>query len=385
MSQRAQNGPRFNRRGKPATYYWLLATDLFDGAPHHIALTYNADTSQAQVFLDGTPKTVRDVPGNPGPAVAGGVFALGQDPDNVDENDEYGFNPEQIFSREISDVRIYDEVRSAAQIQLDMITPLDPAALPASLAHAWQMRVGSDLTSGADIVGGKHLTVSTNSYGVRFPSDGDYAKAAAYNGFSSDAVTVEMTFSHGALATGAVVPLLSYGTTTNADAFTVIAEEDAINGDKLSLFVNGVQQTLVQGEVVTDLFDGGIHHLALVWNSDNDVAAVYIDGALAGSASFTLGTTVESGGTFVLGQRISGFNGGDPVFSGEDFSGVIYEVRVYDDVRTQEQILIDMVTPLDALNLPADLRNGWQFLVSGGVPSGTDITGGDDLFLYYFI
>ena len=145
-----------------------------------------------------------------------------------------------------------------------------------------------------------------------------------------------------------------------------------------------MKQTLVQGQAVTDLFDGGIHHLALAWNSANGVVAVYVDGALVGSASFAAGT-VESGGTFVLGQRISGFNGGDPVFSGEDFSGVIYEVRVYDDVRTQEQILIDMVTPLDALNLPAELRNGWQFLVSGGVPSGADITGGDDLFLYYFI
>ncbi|MCH8048287.1 MAG: hypothetical protein IID44_31715 [Planctomycetes bacterium] len=142
----------------------------------------------------------------------------------MDENDEYGFNPEQIFSREISDVRIYDEVRSAAQIQLDMITPLDPAALPASLAHAWQMRVGSDLTSGADMVGGKHLTVSTNVYGLVLNlTTVDYAVAANYDGFSSGAVTVEMTFSHGALGTGDVVPLLSYGTTTNADAFTLVA------------------------------------------------------------------------------------------------------------------------------------------------------------------
>ncbi|MCH8048288.1 MAG: hypothetical protein IID44_31720, partial [Planctomycetes bacterium] len=154
----------------------------------------------------------------------------------------------------------------------------------------------------------------------------------------------------------------------------------------MSLFVNGVKRTLAQGQVVGDLFDGGIHHLALAWNSANGVVAVYVDGALVGSASFDPGA-VESGGTFVLGERISGFDQtNNPIFTaGEEFDGTIYEVRVYDDVRTGEQILLDMVTPLDALNLPAELRNGWQFLVSGGVPSGTDITGGDDLFLYYFI
>ncbi|MCH8048286.1 MAG: hypothetical protein IID44_31710 [Planctomycetes bacterium] len=65
MSQRAQNGPRFNRRGKPATYYWLLATDLFDGAPHHIVLTYDAVNSQAEIFLDGTPIGMRNVPDVP--------------------------------------------------------------------------------------------------------------------------------------------------------------------------------------------------------------------------------------------------------------------------------------------------------------------------------
>ncbi|MCH8043010.1 MAG: hypothetical protein IID44_04765 [Planctomycetes bacterium] len=36
-------------------------------------------------------------------------------------------------------------------------------------------------------------------------------------------------------------------------------------------------------------------------------------------------------------------------------------------------------TALDENNLPADLRNGWEFLISGGVPSGDDITGNDDL------
>lgn len=111
-------------------------------------------------------------------------------------------------------------------------------------------------------------------------------------------------------------------------------------------------------------------------NSDNGVVAVYVDGALIGSDSFSSGA-LAAAGTFALGQRISGFDqNSDPVCTaGQVFQGTIYEVRVYDDVRTHEQILIDMVMPLDANNLPDRLVNGRQFLFIGSQFTGTDIKG----------
>lgn len=128
-----------------------------------------------------------------------------------------------------------------------------------------------------------------------------------------------------------------------------------------------------------DLFDGDEHHLALTWDSVTGKVNVYVDGTAIGTEQTFATGSVATGGTFVLGQRIEDVGAADYKTAGEIFEGIIYEVRVYDDVRTGEQILVDMVSPLDENNLPNHLRNGYQFLITGGSPSGTDITGNDDL------
>ncbi|MCH8046588.1 MAG: hypothetical protein IID44_23015 [Planctomycetes bacterium] len=127
-----------------------------------------------------------------------------------------------------------------------------------------------------------------------------------------------------------------------------------------------------------DLFNGAMHHLALTWDSVTGEVEVYVDGTSIGTQTFATGS-VATGGVFTLGQRIEDVGTADYQTAGEIFEGTIYEFRVYDDVRLQEQIRVDMVTPLDENNLPSDLINGYEFLITGGSPSGDDITGNDDL------
>ena len=156
-----------------------------------------------------------------------------------------------------------------------------------------------------------------------------------------------------------------------------MATEDT--SDKLSLYVSGVEKTLATGQVVSDLFDGATHHLALTWDSVTGKVNVYVDGTQIGTEQTFATGSVATGGVFTLGQRIEDVGTADYQTAGEIFEGTIYEFRVYDDVRLQEQIRVDMVTPLDENNLPADLINGYEFLITGGSPSGDDITGSDDL------
>ena len=156
-----------------------------------------------------------------------------------------------------------------------------------------------------------------------------------------------------------------------------MATEDT--SDKLSLYVSGVEKTLATGQAVTDLFDGAMHHLALTWDSVTGKVNVYVDGTQIGTEQTFATGSVATGGVFTLGQRIEDVGTADYQTAGEIFEGTIYEFRVYDDVRLQEQIRVDMVTPLDENNLPSDLINGYEFLITGGSPSGTDITGNDDL------
>ena len=109
-----------------------------------------------------------------------------------------------------------------------------------------------------------------------------------------------------------------------------MATEDT--SDKLSLYVSGVERTLATGQAVTDLFDGATHHLALTWDSVTGKVNVYVDGTQIGTEQTFATGSVATGGAFTLGQRIEDVSAADYQTAGEIFEGIIYEVRVYDDL-----------------------------------------------------
>ena len=85
------------------------------------------------------------------------------------------------------------------------------------------------------------------------------------------------------------------------------------------------------------LLDGGLHSLAVTWDSATGNWSIYVDGQLEDSGSgHQVGHTIPDGGTLLFGQEQGSIGGGFTV--NDVFSGTLYDVRFFDDVRTADEI-----------------------------------------------
>src|SRR5205823_3655540 len=115
--------------------YDLAANSIATGAWHHVAGTFRASTVQLTLYLDGT-------------QVATQTFAtasLGNtSPVDIGRN---GGPTANFWLGKLDDVRVWNVVRTAAQIQANLQTEL--AGSPAGLVGNWRFDEGSG-TSAAD-------------------------------------------------------------------------------------------------------------------------------------------------------------------------------------------------------------------------------------------
>jgi len=116
-----------------------------------------------------------------------------------------------------------------------------------------------------------------------------------------------------------------------------------------------------------ELIDGETHHLAVSWNGGTGNLIIYIDGIEAESASsFENDSVLSFGGTLLLGQ--------DQNSSGLDFeksfNGTLYDIRIWEDVRTSSEIDEHHHHKFSNLNVPEGLIANWQM---------TEIESGDTI------
>ena len=132
------------------------ASQLFDGAVHQVALTWDNAAGAWEVYVDGSL-----VANGSGIAVgqtiaSGGTIVLGQEQDSLGGS----FATNQVFDGTFYDVRIFDDVRTATEISNNAFTDVDSSE-PGLIAD-WQM---DDLTGGVttESVSGNDLTVGNVS------------------------------------------------------------------------------------------------------------------------------------------------------------------------------------------------------------------------------
>jgi len=114
----------------------------------------------------------------------------------------------------------------------------------------------------------------------------------------------------------------------------------------------------VTGELVDR--EGKWHHLAVTWNSQNNgETVIYIDGSVVGRAFTGRTNEIESGGAFMLGGEQDCYGGcTDPK---QGFYGLMDEVRIWNIVRSQDEIMRTMRTTGDDLQGSANLVAYWKF------------------------
>ncbi|MEL7099718.1 MAG: Hint domain-containing protein [Pseudomonadota bacterium] len=175
----------------------------------------------------------------------------------------------------------------------------------------------NDLILG-DLAGVDFNTTGTDGVGV----------ASGITDFPSTELSFEITFASD--DTSGFPTLVSYATADSADAFQV----NAVSGT-IRVTIDDV--TIDTGVSEASVFDGNLHSLGVTWDSSSGALEVYVDGTSQFSGTFQTGASIGGPGTLVLGQDADTPDGGFD--GGQVFTGTVYGVRIYDDIRTSEEMV----------------------------------------------
>ncbi len=450
-----------------------ISTDLTDGQPHTISVTWDQSTGAYTAYVDGVQEGSTTLA--QGDSMAGnGTFILGQEQDNVGG----GFDSTQIFTGTIDEVRIFNDVRTAQEISDNYNSELSDPANEQGLVTNWQFNSGSGSTA-ADTVGSNDLTlqngaevvatsvlsagsvvtdvtsvidpdvgdsftfaltddaagkfeidsttgeiklvadhdasstysdtvtvVVTDSAGNTYsevvaidltndaPTDlvfagnenltiavsdslllndtgetDEYAAASNFQGFPAGDITVEVAFQADETTPEEFV-LFSYAASGETNEFTLYQSD----GD-LTAFVAGASADL---EITTDLTDGQPHTVSVTWDYSTGDYTVYVDGVQEASTQVSQGVPLYNNGTFILGQEQDSLGGSFD--STQIFTGAIDEVRIFNDLRTAQEIADNYNSELSDPASEQGLISNWQFNSESGSVI-TDLAGSNNLTL----
>jgi len=225
-------------------------------------------------------------------------------------------------------------------------------------------------------------SVPTNiSSGIELNTDsGNDAYLTAYAGGSIlgglRALTLETMFS----ADQGTTTLVSYATSTGNNDLLVI-----LTGDSTAIISINNNHVTLSGIDYNTLLDGEKYHVALSWDSANGVYAFYVDGTLIDSG-YGLASGASIRGDVVDGELILGQDQdrvGGSFDARQAFRGTIYDVRIWDEVRSQTEIALNSHHKLDNGSLPSGLIANWQMDALTGAASNEviDIVTGNNMII----
>ncbi|WP_372898259.1 DUF4347 domain-containing protein, partial [Stieleria sp.] len=220
-------------------------------------------------------------------------------------------------------------------------------------------------------------TTSTATGGLGLNNDGGndtYFVADDGGGLLGGLTTLTIESSFAIDTPGAdLSPLLSYADGANDEELALLLKSDGRIWFAANSNGSPLQSTT---GTYTQLFDGNKHHVAVSWDATNGAVDFYVDGALVESfTGYQTGQTITGTGELVFGQDqdsvLGGFNTIDV------FSGTLYDVRIFNDVRTVGEISTNYDQTLP--NTESGMIANWTFndLSTGGIV--TDSVSGNNL------
>ena len=278
----------------------------------------------------------------------GGAFTIDPDEGSITVSNsgslDFEYLPVHVVMVRVTDIdgNTYDEAVSIA-----LSNQLETAVAP------------TDLSSGIEINtnGGNDAYLVTSN------------PTSAFDSVSTE-LTIEVVFSLDSSST-ITNPLFSYA---NADG-----------DDQVYLFVRptgviamSVNEAAYESAAYTEILDGNQHHVAVSWSSENGDMAFYVDGHLVETISgHQAGSTLGTGGVVVLGHDQDSVGGGFQ--STQKFAGTYYDVRLWSDIRTPEEIALNSRHKFSSASLPAGLVANWQMDGFNGSNEVVDVVAGSNL------
>ncbi len=295
-------------KSQSATFAVNAATTLFDGTSHDLAVTWDSTSGLVEVFIDGASQGTSTL--QQGASLStNGVLILGQEQDSLGG----GFDPNQVFSGEIDELRFFDAVRTAMEIQGDLDVPLQLNRLPAGLTNYYRF----DAAAGGvveDLVGNTPLALfNVTDYGDSEQAGtdtADYTNASA-------GVTVDLLNGSG---TGgdAEGDLLFEIENVDGSAYA-----DVLHGDLSANTLRGYSgDDVLSGNGGDDVLSGGLG----VDSLDGGVGADTLDGG-AGNDTLTGG---NDGDIYLFGRG----DGHDSIIESAASSGsdsVLFDAAITND------------------------------------------------------
>ncbi|MEM6474170.1 MAG: LamG-like jellyroll fold domain-containing protein, partial [Planctomycetota bacterium] len=219
------------------------------------------------------------------------------------------------------------------------------------------------------------------SNGIELNTDGgnDAYLAAADGGALLGGLT-KLTFETQFAVTDDTVDhtLISYGGSTGNE-FKVQYFNTTVGGvqSRLVVVVNN-EATYSSAIDYRTLQDGEVHSLATSWDSTNGEWSVYIDGKLIDSGTgLAIGESIEAGGTLVFGQEQDG--NGTGFQTRETLKATLYDVRIWNEVRSEAEIALNHQHKFDSGSLPSGLIANWQMDGFDGSNEVVDVVSGNNL------
>ena len=166
-------------------------------------------------------------------------------------------------------------------------------------------------------------------------------------------------------------PLLSYYTPDSKDSLVVQLRDDG-----------SLQFEVMLDDVITDpipqLLDGMRHSIAMSWESAGGYLRTYVDGELVHTANdIATGKALATGGVLIIGLEQDSAGAGFNFH--EVLSGTLYDIRLWNEVRSAEEISANHDHRLHSGNLPDTLIANWQFDAMSADGVVVDIVRGNNL------
>ena len=282
---------------------------------------------------------------------AGGRFAIGGSTGEITVADGYRIDYEQQTSYDV-DVEVTDATGNSytetMSIAVDDATELDSAP--------------TDLSSGIELNtdGGNDAYLYNTDAGTLL------------SGLSQ--FTFESTFSSTNLA-GDETALISYATSTDSNEILLNFQPDG----RFGVAVAG--SVFFTTDSYAHLFDGDVHTVSLSWDNTNGDVAIYVDGELVHTeTNIGTGQTIDGGaanGTIVFGNEQDSLGGA--FATNEVFAGTLYDVRIWNEVRSEAEISLNHQQKFDSGSLPNGLIANWQMDGFNGSNEVVDVVSANNL------
>ncbi|MFD0914909.1 tandem-95 repeat protein [Pseudahrensia aquimaris] len=350
---------------------WVFGDALETGFVRN-DVTGNALTLQQTTggsFTASTPKEGLVIPET---ATAGDVVGTLRTTD-VDTGDTFSYaitnDPSGFF--EVVDTGSFWQLQVASGAVFDHETvgeyPVEITVTDSDLltrTETFTVRIGdeNEAPTGVIIVGNEGVAINTDGGNAAyFIADDGGALMGGLTQF-----TAETQFSVSDVTGKNDVPLFSYHTGEAGDEFqlAIVYPDPAMDPDPVATPNSAViyfeinNQQIFTNWDATSLLDGGQHTVSFTWTNSNGGWEIFADGvSVASGTGHQTGAVLSGGGELVFGNEQASLGGGFQ--ANQAFSGTLYDIRLFNEVRTAGEISAGANTIVSSLT--PGLISNWRF------------------------